>query len=352
MNNREKRKYISDLNTFNSIPFMCEFETRKDFLKQTPTSLFKYRHFDKYSFEMIKDSYAFLAPVSGLDDPFDCLNQSGIQEFYDPDKGGLTPKGLKYVIRLVASKGLPSGMSEAQLKKLATDSMNGSEIDYDIAVSHPFAREALPEEQVGAFLGTMRTFNENLPGVLENKAWESFSENALFPGDKVGVCSLSEVRDNKPMWSLYGGNYSGYCIEYEIPKERDLILNLCPVIYTKRANNSLIKKMLEYAIFAMMRGFSSGRITGNIGAIMELFCTKDTDWAYQKEWRIIGKAAERCSLMKIKAIYLGFKVSQRNISRMKCLAKEKGCTLFKMNPPDGSKRITYIKVDIKGNNKQ
>ena len=71
MNNKEKRKYMTDLLVFQSTPFMSEFETRKDFLKKTPIILYKYRPFDRYAFEMIEEGYAYLAPVKGLDDPFD-----------------------------------------------------------------------------------------------------------------------------------------------------------------------------------------------------------------------------------------------------------------------------------------
>ena len=76
---------------------------------------------------------------------------------------------------------------------------------------------------------------------------------------------------------------------------------------------------------------------------MELFCTKDTDWSYQREWRIIGAPAGHISL-PIKAIYLGFKVSETNKKRMLRLAKKKGFALCLMNPPDGSKRISYERL--------
>lgn len=344
MNNKEKRKYITDLLVFNSMPYVCEFETRRDFLKYTPTALFKYRPFDKYSFNMISEEYAFLSPVQGLDDPFDCLNSSQIDDFYDSKNGGLTQKGFNYIIEIISKNGLPPELTKAKLKELAKGSMRGDMLDYEHVVANPFVRNSMPEDKIDTFLGIMRTFNENLPGILGNKNWEIFAENALTPGQRVGICSLSEVKDNKPMWSLYGDGYKGYCIEYEIPRTEKLILDLCPVIYTKHANNSLIKKILEYAVWAMMRAFSGGAISGNIGAAMELFCTKDSDWSYQKEWRIIGKAAEHCRLLKTKAIYVGFNASKRNVSRLKRLAKEKGFSLFLMNPPDGSKRISYKKI--------
>ena len=341
MTNKEKKSYISDVLAFTSPPFICELEKTHAFLKRTPYTLYKYRPFDRYTFEMIAEGYSFLAPVQGLDDPFDCMNSSKIKDFYDPKKGGLTGAGLNYIVGLITKHGLPPQLTKSELFQLAKSSMNGNEIDYEFASKQPLVQDPLSQTQVDKFLESTRTFNENLPGMLENEAWESFAKNALFPGERVGVCSLSETRDNKPMWSLYGEGYRGYCIEYEIPRCEELILNLCPVIYTKRANNSLIKKMLEYALSAMMRTVSDGRISGNIGAAMELFCTKDSDWSYQKEWRIIGKARERCTIMPIKAIYLGFKVSARNIGRMKRVAKEKGFSLFLMNPPDATKRISY-----------
>lgn len=297
-----------------------------------------------YSFEMISGGYAFLAPVEGLDDPFDCLNSANIKRFYDTKGGGLTNAGLDYVLGLITKRGLPPELSKKELRALVKDSMEGDKIDYVSASTEPLIQKTLAQAEIETFLGTMRTFEANLPEILENGSWESFAEDALFPGQRVGICSLSEIRDNKPMWSLYGDRYKGYCVEYEIPKTKELILNLCPVIYTKRANNDLIKKMLEYYLSAMMRSFSGGAISGNIGAAMELFCTKDSDWSYQREWRVIGKAAERCPLMKLRAIYIGFKAEKRNVSKLKHLAEEKGFSLFLMNPPDGTKRISYRQI--------
>ena len=68
MNNKEKRKYMTDLLVFQSTPFMSEFETRKDFLKKTPIILYKYRPFDKYALEMIENGYATEKEIAAIED--------------------------------------------------------------------------------------------------------------------------------------------------------------------------------------------------------------------------------------------------------------------------------------------
>ena len=77
---------------------------------------------------------------------------------------------------------------------------------------------------------------------------------------------------------------------------------------------------------------------------MELFCTKDSDWSYQSEWRLIGKAEDHCHELKIKSIYLGFKVNKTNENKMKRYASKYGFNLYKMNAPSGDKIIRYTKI--------
>lgn len=343
MNNKQKRKYMNDLLIFQSMPFLCEFNTRGDFLKQTPTVLYKYRSFDKYAFLMIKNDYAYLAPVAGLDDPFDCLNDFGYKDYYDEKTHKITPKAVETIVKQACPNGI-QGYSFEETKKLALECVEKDGLDYDkipkIVKSSGSTTKIEPEP----LFTILSSINENFDGIIENTKLTNFAERAKNPGENVGVLSLSEVRDNKVMWSLYGKKYTGYCIEYEIPKIKDVVFNLCPVIYTKRNNNNFMVKMLEYFMGAMMRAVTNGHVNGNIGAATELFRTKDTDWKYQQEWRIIGKAENHLKGLKIKAIYLGFKVCKTNEEKMKRYARKYKFDLYKMNPPYGKKMIKYRRI--------
>lgn len=343
MNNKEKRKYMTDLVVFQTHPFLSELETRRDFLKLTPVILYKYRAFDKYAFDMIDNNYVYLAPVKGLDDPFDCLSDFAMKDFYNEKTHRITPKAIDFIINLVCPNGI-KGWTNEELRKLAIQCIDENGIDYNKVPKIVYSNGLIRREEVEPLFVVLNTFNENFENILNNSKLDGFAETAMFSGEKVGICSLSENRDNKVMWSLYGNKYEGYCIEYDIPKHEKVIPNLYPVVYTKKSNNKFIEKLLEYAMGAMLRAVSNGHLSGNIGATMELFCSKDTDWSYQDEWRLIANAGGHFPYLKIKSIYLGFKVNKTNEIRMKRYAKKYGFSLFKMNPPNGKKKIKYSKV--------
>lgn len=343
MKNKEKRQYMTDLIKFQSPRYLAEFDNRRKFLKKTPTCLYKYRRFDKYSFEMIDENYVFLAPVKGLDDPFDCLSDFTINDFYNEQAQRITPKAINFIVDQVYPHG-NQNLSPKELKALALQCINGQGVDYKDLPKTVISNGAVTTCQIDPLFIALENFNNNFENIIESLVSEGLVKTAMSPGDKVGICSLSEKRDNKVMWSLYGKNYEGYCIEYEIPKRKEITPNLYPVIYTRRNNNRFIEKAIEYAMGVFMRDITFGQQTGNLGAYMELFCTKDTDWSYQAEWRLIANAGGKCKYLNIKAIYLGFKVKDSNQKMMERLAKKKGFALYKMNPPDGKTNITYAKI--------
>lgn len=345
MNNKEKRKYISDLLAYLSTPFMSEIETRKAFLSLTPTVLYKYRSFDNYTFKMIEEDYVYLTPVNGLDDPFDCLNDFDTSEYYDEKAQKITPKAVDFVINIACPNGLQN-LSVKEIRKLAIECIDKNGIDFEKAPKIVRSNGTTTITEIEPVFIMFDSFNENFKNILQGTELDGFAKSAKEPGDRVGVCSLSETRDNKVMWSLYSNVYKGYCVEYEVPKRKEVTPNLCPVIYTKRSNNSFIEKMLEYFVNSMLRSISNGNIKGNIGASMELFCTKDSDWSYQREWRLFGKAQDYFKYLKIKAIYLGFQVSKENEDEMKRYAEQYKFKLYKMNPPSGKKKIKYTPIFI------
>lgn len=163
MTNEEKKEYLSLKLAYQSTPFISELEKKNDYISKTPKTLFKYRKFDEYSFDMIENEYVYLAPAGVLDDPFDCLTNIDLENINDANSFNLSK-------------------------------------------------------------------------------------------EKVGVCSFTTKRDNKPMWSLYADTYKGYCIEYET------LQNICPVIYTKEFDNNIIKTMVKFSLKTIIRFISSGQI--------------------------------------------------------------------------------------------
>ena len=95
---------------------------------------------------------------------------------------------------------------------------------------------------------------------------------------------------------------------------------------------------------ATIRFASNGNIKTNMGCFTEMLCTKDKDWEYQDEWRIIGNASGKVIDMKIKNIYLGFDVEAQNEDKILELSKVKDFGVYKMNVPKNGRAISYIKL--------
>ena len=344
MNNDEKRKYATDLLLSKSALFDCEIGHGSDYINQIPSLLYKYRNFDQYTFDMLEKEYLYLGPVNKLDDPFDCLNDPNVDEYYKREIGRITEKAVDCLIDWYCPNGL-LGRTRAVIKELALECIENGDIDFEKV---PKIVERYGDNRVLSyphpFFIMLATFNENFREIfthIENSGMSRAIEN---PNDSVRVCALSELRDNKIMWSLYANKYEGYCVEYKVPKIEEVIHCIYPVIYTEDKNNCYILKVLEYTAAALMRSITNGKIVKNIGAITELFRTKDYEWSFQKEWRIIGNSIVRYHFLKIKAIYLGFKVSEENEKKIIEYAKKKCFGLYKMNKPNGEKTISYTEL--------
>lgn len=144
------------------------------------------------------------------------------------------------------------------------------------------------------------------------------------------------------MWSLYSNCYEGYCIEYKNINKLDFLQNFKPVIYTRTLNNDNIKSQIKYYI-EIIKNLINDKADIRVGIQDEILCIKDSNWSFQDERRILGKANTRYKL-EINAIYLGFKINKTNEKRMKEYARQKGFSLYKMLDPAITNKIKYIKI--------
>lgn len=343
LTNREKEQYLSDMMIFRSQAFCSELIRRKEFADKMPRILYKYRTFDKYSCEMLEESYVYLAPVKELDDPFDCLTNPGVDEKTKDEAVSIGLSMVNYVINLVSKLGNIK-FNKKEVKKLVLKSYSDGEYDEEKARKAFNGYNLINEQGKQIFLDCLRNIDGFTKTIVEDKSMVDLASISFNPGERVGVFSASTKRDNKVMWSLYGDKYKGYCVEYDIPDDPVIRFNLCPVIYKKNDDNNFIRKMVELAIANIIRFASEGQLSNGVGCMNELFCVKDADWAFQDEWRLIGNAQDHCNRLKLKAIYLGFKVEEDNLKMVKEIAKKNGFKVFLMDAPKGSKKITYTQV--------
>ena len=343
MTNKEKREYLSLMLIFRSQAFMHELEKRSDFYSKIPKTLYKFKSFDEYIFDMIDNNYVYLTPAGKLDDPFDCLTNTSFDDIYEEDSFNLSKSMMNFIIDVVMKYCHQEFNRNEILKMIDRCTVNGK-VDNQILVKELDSIQKLSNTQKDVLLNTFLNFDNVLTEITNDDRLKNLIKNLVKSKETVGICSLTTKRDNKVMWSHYGDVYKGCCIEYEIPKVNQIIDNLCPVVYTRKFDNNISKKIVEFALENIVRQITSGQVITNIGCFTELTCTKDSDWLYQDEWRLIGDAKGRCNLLKIKSIYLGFDVNQENETEIIKRAKKHNFNVYRMNKPSGSKKISYIQL--------
>ena len=343
MTNKEKEQYLNDLTTCRSQALLAlEDGGPEDFCFPVPSILYKYRKFDKYTKEMLEEPYVYLSSTKNLDDPFDCLTNPGVDK--NATEEDIKNTGLNmidFVIEQVWVLGKVN-IDKKAIKKVMTKCWMTGEFDEEVAQNALTEIKGLTEEQIIillALLGNLKPMQEN----LNTDHMKKFAQKLINPST-IGVCSLSTKRDNKVMWSLYGNVYDGYCVEYEIPENINTRYSLYPVLYKRNEDNNLVHSMVKMSLGTMISFFSGGKLYSGVGSINELVCTKDTDWAYQDEWRLVGEAGDHCSELKVKAVFIGFKAKRKNISLIKNVAKRKNFKVFLMDTPHGKKKITYSEI--------
>ena len=338
MNNKDKEEYLSYLIIHKSGFYPAEHNWAKTLANKTPKRLFKFRNFDKYTFEMIRDNYAYLSPIGGLDDPFDCLTSYGIKT---PKSSDQNVAILKRIFELINIKQDREEIMNLSLSSLDSNGkLNLDEFKEKLNEIGAFDSK----REIEDYFAKIEKIFVRIKAALESDRMKGFVAVAMNPTYKVGVCALTSKRDNKVMWSLYSREYKGYCIEYEIPNIDEVKYKLFPVIYRRKIDNNITNKVLQHIFGRVERELTQGKSRGQLGATNEIYILKDIDWSYQDEWRLLGDAKTHFKGLKIKAIYLGFKVTKRNEIRMTKASEKYGFELFKMKTPSGSKTIKYSKI--------
>ena len=131
----------------------------------------------------------------------------------------------------------------------------------------------------------------------------------------MGICSLSELADSAQMWEKYADDASGYCVEYDMTDYQEVDL-LYPVVYQDERNINIINNIVLSYVGEMILKLSCGKVDADCSSYARMFLTKNTEWTYQKEWRLLGDANQKIQAPKISAVCLGRNVSQEHKQEM------------------------------------
>lgn len=147
-------------------------------------------------------------------------------------------------------------------------------LETELAKLPPSVRSLLSEERLAAFLSakvpqtaeslgqTIASFMPSIRETLERRF-----------GDLLGILCLSETADNLPMWAHYADSHRGFVVGFDetSPFFDCRVSPTDDLRHVRRVEYSLDRPSLTLVELNSFRPF----------------LTKGTDWAYEREWRMV-----------------------------------------------------------------
>lgn len=280
-----------------------------------PQFLYKYRPFDKFTFDMLDKGYVYLCPANLLDDPSECTVDFSWRENYDEKREELTANTLDFILNLIKPYSAieNSQIAEDALKDIKTPD-GFIKKDYLQQLS-PVLQQLGSGQNTDFVMSIIKTMTDSFDKPEVHKYIEKKLGLAFGARESMGICSLSELKESEDMWQNYASNSTGYCIEYDMRQYKHLPL-LYPVVYKDLRETNIVRILIAEIIGEVIRTFSQGKLNADRSQYVQLFLTKDTKWAYQKEWRILGDACQQLAAPKINSIILGKNMREEDKSKM------------------------------------
>ena len=91
-----------------------------------PKYLYKYRPFDKYTFDMLENNYVFLCKAADLDDKSECDVSIDISSLVDNEKGTLKKECINQILEIVKPYTTEENFNKSRNTILACENANGT----------------------------------------------------------------------------------------------------------------------------------------------------------------------------------------------------------------------------------
>jgi len=146
----------------------------------------------------------------------------------------------------------------------------------------------------------------------------------------VGVYSMAlsdnGFPNNKLLWSLYAGEYAGFCIAYDIDK---LVQN---EQFPWLVNRVEVQYQNEVPAVNVTDFSSETRL------LQKMIGTKDLDWQREKEFRLVydKSGVKTYNKTALRAVYLGFKITEGHKQRIIDGLEGRDVDIYEMAPMTGS----------------
>lgn len=144
---------------------------------------------------------------------------------------------------------------------------------------------------------------------------------------------------NRLMWSHYADSHKGFCVEYDFSKPDAEVLNALPlpVIYSKKRPLIPWEAALEQTPENMEETWR---------LLMIGLLTKDSEWAYENEWRILVNSTDpsEVKMPRISCVYLGASITKENRNKILDIARRKHIPVKQMRVDRGEYDLHAVSI--------
>lgn len=309
-------------------------------MKNYPQQLFKYRNCGKeFNFEMIEEEYLWADNPANFDDPFDSLVNLKLSSELPEIKKWLWKHLGEVLYYVIPPKGMQPRKNGQTLQKY----IDAQEMFVDTNGRYNAQKaKKLMCLEMKKMHQTQRQDVKNVYERFESPEFEKKMEEeikrvtiSVVNGmrNKNLVCCLTARRDNREMWERYAEKYTGFVIEYDLSKINEktkqafILARMFPVKYYKRMPKVPILPFVQSALKKELYGESLD-ISIALKKLYKQLFVKDYDYRVEEEWRIIS-AEKKIEFPIVSAIYVGYKISEENLRRLKEICNKKEIPLYR-----------------------
>lgn len=145
----------------------------------------------------------------------------------------------------------------------------------------------------------------------------------------MGIYSLSKSGTNELLWAHYGHSHSGFCIEYDL----DILLSLRGGRAIEVAYEDRLPKVSTAGFWKTLVGRPE---TGFDSLVKQLFATKSSSWAYEREVRILtNRGLNGYDFRAVKAVHFGHRCLPQVVARVMQALAGRDLRYFVVEPHAG-----------------
>jgi hypothetical protein len=182
----------------------------------------------------------------------------------------------------------------------------------------------------------MEGFYESSPELRKDQVHREVVTQIKYSKLRFGLACFSETNKNVLMWAHYADNYAGICIEYEAA---DLLVGL-------PRNASLVRM----AYVDEIPEVTHDEAKNFDEAAVYILSQKKSNWAYEREWRVLADKEEVTvgRTQPITGLYFGLRTPNEHRQRILSRIQGTGIKAYKMDVNGYEQSFSPINAAAKG----